>query len=92
MHLGNLVPCHVRHLSAPECANCLTREEFHTLMKTVADLSASLDALTTVIAALAPSPAPDLTDAVTRIDALTATVKAFEGPVAPPAPAPAPAS
>ena len=94
MHLGNLVPCHVRHLSAPECANCLTREEFHTLMKTLADLVAAqaltaqavTDAAARVVAAIAAVPAAeDLTSAVDAESALQAQLAGI-------APAPAPVS
>lgn len=94
MHLGSLVPCHVRHLSAPECANCLTREEFHTLMKTLADLVAAqaltaqavTDAAARVAAAIAAVPAAeDLSPAVDAESALQASLAAI-------APAPAPAS
>lgn len=82
MHLGNLVPCHPRHLSAPECANCLTREEFHTLMKTLADLVAAQADTAKAIADLAarmPAPAPvvDLQPAVDAELAFQASLAAL---------------
>ena len=87
MHLGNLVPCHVRHLSAPECANCLTREEFRALMKTLEDLAAAQALTAKAIADLAarfPAPVPPV-DLTAAVDAETS----FQAQLAAIAPAPA---
>lgn len=52
------------------------------IMKSQADLQASVTALEAAVAALSPVAPLDLSAEVARIDAVTAAVKAFETPVA----------